>query len=78
LALKKQQPHYTYTDEDILEWAKEARPELIKTTIPEPKVSIDKKLLKEQSVIMDGLLYIDGVEVPGVQVEMRDDAFSIK
>jgi hypothetical protein len=78
LALKKQQPHYTYTDEDILEWAKEARPELIKTTIPEPKVSIDKKLLKEQSVIMDGLLYIDGVEVPCVQVEMRDDAFSIK
>ena len=78
LALKKQQPHYTYTDEDILEWAKEARPELIKTTIPEPKVSIDKKLLKEQSVIMDGLLYIDGVEVPGVQVEIRDDAFSIK
>lgn len=78
LALKKQQPHYTYTDEDILEWAKEARPELIKTTIPEPKVSIDKKLLKEQSVIMDGLLYIDGIEVPGVQVEMRDDAFSIK
>ena len=78
LALKKQQPHYTYTEEDIITWAQEQHPELVKTTIPEPKVSIDKKKLKEEGTVMDGLLYIDGVEVPGVQVEIKDDAFSIK
>lgn len=78
LALKKQQPHYTYKDEDLIKWAEELHPDLVKTTIPEPKVSIDKKKLKEQGTIMDGLLYIDGVEVPGVEIEIRDDAFSIK
>ena len=78
LALKKQQPHYTYTEEEIIAWAQEQYPELVKTTVPEPKVSIDKKKLKEQGTIMDGLLYIDGVEVPGVQIEVKDDAFNIK
>lgn len=78
LALKKQQPHYTYEDEDIIDWAKEMCPDIVKTTIPEPKVSIDKKKLKEQGEIIDGLLYIDGLQVPGVQVEIKDDVFSIK
>ena len=78
LSLKKQQPHYTYEDEDIIDWAKEMCPDIVKTTIPEPKVSIDKKKLKEQGEIIDGLLYIDGLQVPGVQVEIKDDAFSIK
>ena len=78
LALKKQQPHYTYTEADIIQWAQDFYPDFVKTTIPEPKVSIDKKKLKDAGTIMDGLLYIDGVEVPGVQVEIKDDAFSIK
>ena len=78
LALKKQQPHYTYVEEDIIQWAQDFYPDVVKTTIPEPKVSIDKKKLKDVGTIMDGLLYIDGVEVPGVQVEIKDDAFSIK
>ena len=78
LALKKQQPHYTYEDTDIIDWAKEMCPDLVKTTIPEPKTTIDKKKLKEQGEIIDGLLYIDGIQVPGVQVEVKDDAFSIK
>lgn len=78
LALKKQQPHYSYTEEDIIAWAQEVHPDLVKTTVPEPKVSIDKKKLKEQGVIMDGMLYIDGEEVPGVQIEIKDDAFNIK
>lgn len=78
LSLKKQQPHYTYSEEDILQWAKDFYPDIVKTTIPEPKVSIDKKKLKDAGTIMDGLLYIDGVEVPGVQIEIKDDAFSIK
>ena len=37
-----------------------------------------RKKLKEQGVIMDGMLYIDGEEVPGVQIEIKDDAFNIK
>ena len=78
IALKKQQPHYIYEDADIIEWAQESHPDLVKTTVPEPKVSIDKKKLKEQGTIMDGLLYIDGVAVPGVQIEIKDDAFNIK
>ena len=78
LALKKQQPHYTYEEADIIQWAQDFYPDVVKTTIPEPKVSIDKKKLKDVGTIMDGLLYIDGVEVPGVQVEIKDDAFSIK
>ena len=78
LALKKQQPHYTYEEEDLLEWAKVEHPEIVKTTVPEPKVSIDKKKLKEMASIMDGILYINGVPVPGVQIEIKDDAFSIK
>ncbi len=78
LALKKQQPHYTYEDTDIIDWAKEMCPDLVKTNIPEPKTTIDKKKLKEQGEIIDGLLYIDGIQVPGVQVEVKDDAFSIK
>ena len=78
LALKKQQPHYSYSEEDIIAWAQELHPDLVKTTVPEPKVSIDKKKLKEQGIIMDGMLYIDGEEVPGVQIEIKDDAFNIK
>ena len=78
LALKKQQPHYTYEDADIIAWAQETHPDLVKTTIPEPKVSLDKKKLKEQGTIMDGVLYINGEAVPGVQIEIKDDAFSIK
>ena len=78
LALKKQQPHYTYSEADIIQWAQDFYPDVVKTTIPEPKVSIDKKKLKDVGTIMDGLLYIDGVEVPGVKVEIKDDAFSIK
>lgn len=78
LALKKQQPHYVYTEADILDWAKEVFPELVKVTTPEPKVSIDKKMLKEQGTIIDGVLYINGERVPGVEIEIRDDAFNIK
>ena len=78
LALKKQQPHYIYEEVDIIDWAKEMCPELIKTTIPEPKTTVDKKKLKEQGEIIDGLLYIDGLQVPGVQVQVKNDAFSIK
>ena len=78
LALKKQQPHYVYQEEDLLDWAKEMCPEIVKTTIPEPKTSIDKKKIKEQCIIIDGVLYLNGVEIPFVNVEIKDDAFSIK
>jgi hypothetical protein len=78
LALKKQQPHYTYSEEELIEWAKELVPEIVKTTVPEPKVSIDKKKLKEVGIILDGVLYINGEQVPGVEIIIRDDSFNIK
>ena len=78
LALKKQQPHYTYSEEELIEWAKELVPEIIKTTVPEPKISIDKKKLKEVGIILDGVLYINGEQVPGVEIIIRDDSFNIK
>lgn len=78
LAIKKQQPHYNYEDETIIEWAKDFYPELIKTTIPEPKQSIDKKELKKRLIIDNGVAYIDGIEVPGLTVDILDDNFSVK
>ena len=78
LSLKKQQPHYVYQEEDLLNWAKDSCPDIVKTTVPEPKTSIDKKKLKEQAMIVDGSLFINGLEVPFVSVEIKDDAFSIK
>ena len=78
IAIKRQQPHYTYTDETIIEWAKDSYPDLIKTTIPEPKLSINKTDLKKQGTIIGNILYIDGKEVPGVYIEQREDKFEIK
>ena len=78
LAIKKQQPHYEYSDETFIEWAESYFPELIKTTIPEPKKTIDKKELKKRAFIDDGVLFIDGFEVQGVSVEERNDKFEVK
>ena len=78
LAIKKQQPHYEYADEQFIEWAESYFPELIKVTIPEPKKTIDKKELKKRSFIDDGMLFIDGLEVQGVSVEEREEKFEVK
>ena len=78
LAIKKQQPHYEYSDEQFITWAESYFPELIKITVPEPKKTIDKKELKKRSFIDDGMLFIDGFEVQGVSVEERDDKFEVK
>ena len=78
LSIKKQQPHYEYSDEQFIEWAESYFPELVKVTIPEPKKTIDKKELKKRSFIDDGMLFIDGLEVQGVSVEERDDKFEVR
>ena len=78
LAIKKQQPHYIYEDETILEWAEQYYPSLVKTTIPEPKHSIDKKELKKLLIIDNNSAYINGMEIPGLTVEVIDDAFNVK
>jgi ribosome-binding ATPase YchF (GTP1/OBG family) len=79
LSLKKQQPHYDYVDEQkMLEWCQKFIPDLVKTTIPEPKMTIDKKELKKMAVIEDGCLYINGCEVPGVEVVIKDDKFEVR
>ena len=78
LSIKKQQPHYDYTDETLLEWAKDFAPDLVKTTYIEPKVSIDKKELKKRTVIDNDKVYLNGHEVPGVDVTIKDDKFEVK
>ena len=78
LAIKKQQPHYEYSDEQFIEWAESYFPELVKITIPEPKKTIDKKELKKRAFIDDGVLFIDGFEVQGVSVEERSDKFEVR
>ena len=78
ISIKKQQPHYNYQDDTILEWLQEYCPDLVKTVIPEPKHSIDKKELKKRTVIDEGVLYLNGIEVPGVIVEIREDKFEVK
>ena len=78
LSIKKQPVHYDYDDNTIIEWAQIYYPSLVKTTVPEPKVSVDKKELKKITIIDDGLVYINGVEVPGVTVTIKEDSFNIK
>jgi hypothetical protein len=78
LALRKQQPHYEYSDDLVIEWAKDFYPDMVKVTVPEPKISIDKKELKKQGIVIDGCLYINGELVPGVTVEVKSDKFEIK
>jgi hypothetical protein len=78
LSIKKQQPHYDYIDETLLEWAKDFAPDLVKITYIEPKVSIDKKELKKQIVLDNNKIYLNGYEVPGVDVTFKDDKFEVK
>lgn len=78
LAIKKQQPHYDYTDEALLAWATDFAPELVKTVYPEPKTSVDKKELKKRIVIDNEKVYLNGVEVAGVCVTIKDDKFEVK
>ena len=78
LAIKKQQPHYDYTDEALLAWATDFAPELVKTVYTEPKISVDKKELKKRIVIDNEKVYLNGVEVAGVYVTIKDDKFEVK
>lgn len=78
LAIKKQQPHYDYTDEALLAWATDFAPELVKTVYTEPKISVDKKELKKRIVIDNEKVYLNGIEVAGVYVTIKDDKFEVK
>ena len=78
LSIKKQQPHYDYIDETLLEWARNFAPDLVKTTYIEPKITIDKKELKKQVVIDHNKVYLNGYEVPGIDVTFKDDKFEVR
>ena len=78
LAIKKQQPHYDYTDEALLEWAKDFAPDLVKITFIEPKESVDKKELKKRVVLDNNKIYLNGQEVLGVDVTIKDDKFEVR
>ena len=73
LALKAQQPEYDYDDDKLVEWLQKHSPQHVKS-----KPSVDKVLLKKDSVVKEGKLVLAGKEVNGVTVTERGDKFDIK
>lgn len=76
LCFRKQQNEYTYNDETIMAFLKQAKPELINKEIIE---KYDKKqlksLIKEQS---DGTVLLNDQKVPGISFVERNTKFEIK
>lgn len=66
LAFRKQQPEYTYNEEEMLPWAKENLPEAVQI-----KESILKNPIKEH-------IKETGEYVPGVTIEERPDKFIVE
>lgn len=74
LAIKKQQPKFMYDDTTIVDYLKSDKSlGCIKT-----KYEVDKKELKKAGTVINGKLYINGKEVPGVSVTPQDDKFEVR
>lgn len=75
LNIRKQQPKYTYDDEQLLEYLQKTnRDSLIKT-----KHEVDKRELKKVgTVTSNNELMIDNDVVPGVVVTPQEDKFEVK
>lgn len=73
IGFKKQQSEYIYNDDILKNFLSQTeyvhREEVLK---------LDKKALKKDLVVVDGKAYIDGQEIPGVEVHQRDMKFDIK
>lgn len=75
ITFKKQQPNFVRAEDDLLDWVKAHRPELVKV-----KESVDwANLKKDCQITVDGqLVTADGEIVEGVVVEQRPDKFEVK
>lgn len=75
--LKSQQPRYERDEAVMTEWAKENRPELVKTVTTE---STDWNTLKKSTTVLDSGDVADaltGEIIPGVKAEFRPAEFKI-
>ena len=76
LSFKKAQDKYDYEDKVVLQFLEENNhKDLINVKTTE---SIDKKALKSTAKVIDGKLFIDEVEVPGVSVTTGEVNFNVK
>lgn len=75
--MKAQQPKYIRDEEEMTAWAKENRPELVKTTVTE---TTDWNTLKKSTTTLDDGSVVDaltGEVIPGVKAEHRDPEFKV-
>lgn len=75
--MKAQQPKYTRNEEELTAWAKENRPELVKTTVTE---TTDWNTLKKATTTLEDGTVVDsltGELIPGVTAEMRPAEFKV-
>lgn len=75
--VKAQQPKYIRDEEEMTAWAKENRPELVKTTVTE---TTDWNTLKKATTTLEDGSVVDsltGEVIPGVKAEHRDPEFKI-
>ena len=74
---KAQQPKYIRDEDEMTAWAKENRPELVKTTVSE---TTDWNTLKKATTTLDDGSVVDaltGEVIPGVHAEMRPAEFKV-
>lgn len=77
LQFRKTQPSYNYSEEkDIINFLKTA-PNMDKFVSVTTKESIDKKSLKAEAKINDGVMYVGEVRIPNVEVTPAGEKFSI-
>lgn len=75
--MKEQMPKYIRNEDEMTAWAKENRPELVKTTVTE---TTDWNTLKKATTTLDDGSVVDsltGEVIPGVKAEMRMPEFKI-
>ena len=75
--MKEQLPKYIRNEDEMTAWAKENRPELVKTTVTE---TTDWNTLKKATTTLDDGSVVDsltGEVIPGVKAEMRMPEFKI-
>lgn len=77
LSYKNQQDKYEYNDEKAAIAFLETDDSLKKKYV-NYKPALNKTDLKKQAVVKNGKLFIDGKEVPGIEVIPQDQAFIVK
>ena len=75
IGFKKNQPKFTYEDDILIKSLEGINPAYINSEI---KRSINKKDLKKEIKIIDGVAYLGETAIDGIKIEMLEDSFNIK